>query len=116
MRFLALLAVSGVLAGTAAASAPPVGPLPAAKVTRIATIRGQLVSVALPRRGGGYVWRVARAFDARVVRQVSEGAVGNSVVLVFKAVGKGHTAIVVAQTRGETAKAYRAVRYDVTVA
>jgi hypothetical protein len=50
-----------------------------------------------------------------VIRQVSEGEVGNSVVLVFKAVGKGHTAIVVAETRGETAKAYRAVRYAVTV-
>jgi hypothetical protein len=115
MRFFALLVVAGVLAGSALATAPPVGPLPAAKVTRITTTRGQLVSVALPRRAGGYVWRVARAFDARVIRQVSEGEVGNSVVLVFKAVGKGHTAIVVAETRGETAKAYRAVRYAVTV-
>jgi hypothetical protein len=115
MRLVALVAVAGVLAATAEASAPPVGPLPAAKVTRIATTRGQLVPVALPRRAGGYVWRVARAFDARMLRQVSEGDVGNSVVLVFKAVGKGRTAIVVAETRGETAKAYRAVRYDVTV-
>ena len=46
---------------------------------------------------------------------MGEGEVGNSVVLVFKAVGKGRTAIVVAETRGETAKAYRAVLYDVTV-
>jgi hypothetical protein len=115
MRFFALLAVSGVLAGAALASAPPVGPLPAAKVTRITTTRGQLVSFALPRRAGGYVWRVARMFDSRVVRQVSEGEVGSSVVLVFKAVGRGSTAVVVAETRGETAKAYRAARYVVTV-
>ena len=29
--------------------------------------------------------------------------------------GRGQTSIVVAETKGETAKAYRAVRYDVTV-
>jgi hypothetical protein len=116
MRFLAFLAAAGALAGTALASAPPVGRLPPAKLTHVTTTRGQLVSIALPRRAGGYVWRLARPFNSRVVRQVSEGVVGKSVVLVFKAVGKGATGIVVAETRGETAKAYRAVIYDVTVA
>jgi hypothetical protein len=115
MRLLAVCAVAAAFAGSALASAPPVGPLPAAKVTRVTTTRGSLVSVALPRRAGGYVWRVARAFDSRVVRQVGEGEIGRTVVLVFEAVGRGRTAIVVAETRGETAKAYRAVRYDVTV-
>ena len=37
-------------------------------------------------------------------------------VLVFAAVGRGHASIVLAETRGETARAYRAVRYEVTVA
>jgi hypothetical protein len=37
------------------------------------------------------------------------------VVLVFATVARGRTSIVVAETRGETARAYRAVRYDVTV-
>jgi len=115
VRFLAVCTVAAALAGSGLASAPPVGPLPAAKVTRITTTRGSLVSVALPRRAGGYVWRIARAFDSRVVRQVGEGDVGRNVVLVFKAVGKGSTAIVVAETRGETAKAYRAAKYIVTV-
>ncbi|HSS72160.1 MAG TPA: hypothetical protein VLK53_01215 [Gaiellaceae bacterium] len=115
MRALAVLCLTGVLAGTALASAPPVGALPAAKVTRLTTTRGQLVSIALPRHAGGYVWRIARAFDSRVLRQVSEGEVGPAVVLVFKAVGRGHTAVTVAETRGERAKAYRAVRYIVTV-
>lgn len=115
MRFFALLALSGVLAGTALATAPPVGKIPPAKLTRITTTRGQLVSIALPRRAGGYVWRVARKFNPGVVRQVSEGEVGSTVVLVLKAVGKGRTAIVVAETRGETAKAYRAMLFDVTV-
>ena len=104
-----------VVCSLALADAPPVGPLPKAKVTTIRTTRGSFVPVALPRRAGGYVWRIARRFDANVVRQVTEGDVGGTVVLVFRAVGRGHASIVVAETRGETAKAYRAVRYDVTV-
>jgi hypothetical protein len=101
-------------ADAASASAPPVGPLPAAKVTTVKTTPGQLVSIALPTRRG-YVWRVARLVAARVVRQVGEGDVGRVVVLVFAAVGRGRAAIVLAETRGETTKAYRAVKYDVTV-
>lgn len=111
----ALLLAFLVLAAPAAASAPPVGPLPAPKVTTVTTARGSLVSIALPTRPG-YVWRIARAFDGRVVREVSEGEVGASVVLVFRAAGRGHTAVVVAETKGETPKAYRAVRYEITVA
>ena len=54
--------------------------------------------------------------DTRVVRQAAEGDVGATVVLVFRAVGRGQAQIVVAETKGETAKAYRAVRYVVAVA
>jgi hypothetical protein len=116
MRALVVLLSAGALAaaGAASATAPPVGPLPAAKVTTVKTTRGQLVSIALPTRPG-YVWRVARPIAARVVRQVGEGDIGRDVVLVFAAVGRGHASIVLAETRGETAKAYRAVRYEVTV-
>src|SRR5581483_10298938 len=101
-------------AAAAFASAPPVGPLPSA-VTAVKTTRGALFSVALPKRAGGYVWRIARPFNLRVARQASEADVGPTVVLAFRAVGRGRTAIVVAERRGETAKADRAVRYDVTV-
>jgi len=113
---LVVLLAAGSLAaaGAASATAPPVGPLPAAKVTTVQTTRGQLVSVALPTRRG-YVWRVARPIAASVVRQVGEADVGRNVVLVFVAVAHGHASIVLAETRGETAKAYRAVMYDVTV-
>jgi len=104
-----------VSCGVALADAPPVGPLPKPKVTAVRTIRGALFAIPLPKRGGGYVWRIARPYDTRVVRQATEGEVGTSVVLVFRAVGRGRVAIVVAETKGETAKAYRAVRYDVTV-
>jgi hypothetical protein len=115
MRPLVVLFAACALVGTALASAPPVGPLPPAKVTGINTPRGSLVSIALPVRNGGYVWRIARPYNPRVVKQVSEGDIGRAVVLVFKAVGRGQTAIVVAETRGETPKAYRAARYLVTV-
>jgi len=115
MRVVALFLIVGALAGTAAASAPPVGPLPKPVVTSVRTAKGSLVSVALPKRSG-YDWRIARALNAKVLREVSEGDVGATVVLVFRAVGKGHASIWLAETKGETAKAYRAVRYDVTVA
>ena len=52
---------------------------------------------------------------SRVVRQVGEGDVGRDVVLVFVAVAPGRASLVLAETRAETAKAYRAVRCDVTV-
>jgi hypothetical protein len=94
-----------------------VGPLPDGSVTKVVTAQGSFVAVAVPRQreSSGLVWRIARQFDARVVRQVSEADVGSTVVLVFKAVGAGRTSIVLALTRGETPKAVRAARYDVQV-
>ena len=116
MKRLVVLLAAGALAGAgvAWASAPPVGPVPAAKVTTVKTTRGQLVSIALPTRRG-YAWRVARPLPARVVRQVGEGNLGRTVVLVFQAVARGSGSIVLAETKGETARAYRAVRYEVRV-
>ena len=58
---------------------------------------------------------VARAYDGHVLREVTEGDIGSTVVIVFRAVGRGRTTVVLAETRGERAKAYRAVRYAVTV-
>ncbi|HEY4346797.1 MAG TPA: hypothetical protein VGM80_04345 [Gaiellaceae bacterium] len=110
----ALVGILATAAGTASASAPPVGPIPAPAVTTLTTAKGSLVSIALPHRVG-YDWRIARALDPKVVREVAEGDVGSNVVLVFKAVSAGRASIVVAQTRGERSKAYRAVRYDVHV-
>ncbi len=116
MRPLLAAAVAAcALSGAAIASAPPVGPLPPSKIQRISTARGSLVSVAVPKRPGGYVWRIARTYNGHVLREVTEGDVGSTVVIVFRAVGRGTTTVVLAETRGETAKAYRAVRYVVTV-
>jgi hypothetical protein len=116
VRPLLAAAVAGcAICSAALATAPPVGPLPPSKVQRISTARGSLVSVAVPKRPGGYVWRIARTYDGHVLREVTEGDVGSTVAIVFRAVGRGTTTVVLAETRGETAKAYRAARYVVTV-
>jgi hypothetical protein len=120
IRALAVIAAATTLTAAGAAGAtlkdsPPVGPLPAGPTSTIDTQKGQLVAFALPHRSAGRVWRVARKFDAKVVQQVSEGDVGPSVVLVFKATGKGTTAVVFGLTRGETAKAYESRRFIVRV-
>src|SRR5579884_340848 len=90
-----------VFALPAAASAPPVGPLPKGPVTTITTQKGQLVAVALPHRVGGLVWRLAHAVNPKVLRQVSEADVGRDVVVVFRAVGPGRVRLAYGLTRGE---------------
>ena len=118
MKWLSVLpAVStaaAVLATAGTAAAPPVGTLPAGPVAKIETKKGQLVAVALPHRANGRVWRVARAFDARVLRQVSEADVGSQVVLVFRAAGAGRTTLAFGLTLGERARAYESRRFVVT--
>ena len=106
---LALAALAGafILAAPAAASAPPVGSLPAGPT--------QLVAVALPRGTKGRVWRLARTVDAKVLREVSEADVGANVVVVYKAIGRGTVTVAYALTRGETAHAYAARRFAVSV-
>jgi hypothetical protein len=111
----AAAAAAVIVVGVALASAPPVGPLPAGPSSMIKTTKGQLVAFALPHRSGGRVWRVARAFNSSVLRQVSEADVGKQVVLVFQATGNGTTTVAFGLTRGETAKAYESRRYTVTV-
>ena len=98
------LASATFVVPAAHASGVPVGPLPAGPVSTISTEQGQLIAVALPSAPArsGLVWRIARRFDARVVRQVSEANVGRTVVVVFRVVGAGRASIVFAQTRGDT--------------
>jgi hypothetical protein len=108
----AALLVAGV---GAQASAPPVGPIPKGPVSSVTTQKGQLVAVALPKRGSGLVWRVARSVNTAVLQQVSEGNVGQSVVVVFQAKGTGTARIVFALTRGETARARASATYVVRV-
>jgi hypothetical protein len=108
-------AVVGAVASGAGASAPPVGPLPKGPVTDVTTPKGQLMAVALQRQSNGRVWRIARSVNPGVLRQVSEANVGSSVVVVFRATGRGTARVVFALTRGETAKALASASYNVRV-
>jgi hypothetical protein len=113
---IVLTAVALVVTASADAGSTPVGPLPRGPVSSVMTSPNQLVAVALPHAGTrtGLVWRIARRYDAKVVRQISEADVGASVVLVFKVVGRGDTSLVFALTRGDTsAKAVKALTHRI---
>jgi hypothetical protein len=114
MRILGVIIVALAIAGVAAATAPPVKVVPAGPLSTIVTKQGELVSFALPRKAG-YSWRLARNSAPGVVRQVSEGNVGASVVVVFKAVTRGRATVVYAATRGESTTAVSARTYVVAV-
>ena len=101
--------------GVAFASAPPVGAIPAGPITQVTTPKGTLVAVALPRKSGGLVWRLARNVDSAVLKESSEADVGPNVVIVFRAIGKGDAKIVFALTRGERPHAYASVTQVVHV-
>jgi hypothetical protein len=117
----ALITVCSIIAlsgGTAVALADstPIGRLPAGRAAAIEVEHGELVALALPRRSAGHVWRIARPFDANVLREVSEANVGPSVVLVFRAGNAGRTTVSLALTKGDTsAKALESRRFRVHV-
>jgi hypothetical protein len=110
------VALAAVLVAPAAATAPPVGPLPAGPTIPLPAKAGRTfhVSVAKPRIPGR-VWRIARPYDARVVREVREGDTKTTIWWDFRAVRPGSTTIVLAQTLGERSHAYAARRIRVTV-
>lgn len=99
-----VIGLAFAIVAVAHADSTPVGPLSAGPVSITATPPGQLVAVALPhaRKSTGLIWRLARPYNAKVVRQISEADVGRNVVLVFKVVGRGDAALVFALTRGDT--------------
>jgi hypothetical protein len=113
---VAVFAVSASAATGARNDSTPVGPLPTGPTTTTTTKPGLLVAVALPHaaRNSGLVWRVARRYNSHIVRQISEVDVRGSVVLVFKVIGRGSTALVFALTRGDTSsKAVKAATHKV---
>lgn len=112
--FVTVLALA--IIATAEASSTPVGRLPAGPVSITTTTPNQLVAVALPRapRQSGLVWRLARRYDSRIVRQTSEADVAGNVLVVFKIVGRGNTRLVFALTRSDTSpKAMKAATYKI---
>jgi hypothetical protein len=117
-RIAVLLLLSGVAAtvvATSRASAPPVGPLPRGPVTTVTAPNQEYVSVALNRGQSGLVWRVARAWNTRVVVQTTEANLGDLTVYVFRTIKPGTATLRFALTNGERPKAYRAATYKLTV-
>jgi hypothetical protein len=115
---LSAAAIAAGLAGSAGADSTPVGPLPKGPVTTVESTRGSLVAVALPRQSAasGLVWRVARRVDGRILRQRDEADVGASVVLVFRAVGRGTATVRFGLTKGDSSsRAVRSATYVVKV-
>jgi hypothetical protein len=118
---LRLIAVGAAAAGAlalvlpAAATAPPVGPLPRGPVTTIRTEPASLLAVVLPHRSAGLVWRLAHIVDPKVLREVSEANVGSDVVVVYRAVGPGRASLAYGLTRGETRGADASLRFTVIV-
>ena len=95
--------VAALVTPAALADSTPVGPLPPGPTTTWTTAKGTLVAIAVPRRKAstGLVWRIARPVDPRVLRQVGEADVGPTIVLVFRAVGRGNATVVLALTKGD---------------
>jgi hypothetical protein len=115
-RTLIALLSACALSASAAADSTPIGPLPAGPVATLGVQQGEPVAIALPQRAGGSIWRIARPFDTRVLRQVSEATVGTSVVLVFRANRAGQTTVSLALTMGDaSAKALESRRFVVRV-
>jgi hypothetical protein len=110
-------AAAGATAAVALSTAPPVGPLPKGPVKTAKLAPGGAYAVVLPKpSAAGRVWRVARAFDSAVVRQLDEATTAAGVRVRFRAVGPGTTSVVFALTRGETAHAYAARTFRFVVA
>jgi hypothetical protein len=112
------VAVVAVLAAAlftavAGASAPPVGPLPKGPVQSIQTTRGSLVSIAMPHRSGGLVWRLAKG--SKLLVEVGEADVGTNVVVVFRARAAGRATIAYGLTKGETKTAHASRTFVVRI-
>ena len=110
-------AAAAVAAASAGASAPPVGKLPPATTVVVKATVDKTLTVTLPKPAiQGGVWRVARAFDPRVVQQQGERTLPSGAIrITFHTMGPGTTRVVFALTKGETAKAYAARAWRITV-
>jgi hypothetical protein len=111
-------AAAAVVAAAASAASIPVGPLPAGVEQRVNAKADSTFRVTLPKPGvAGGTWRVARAYDGKLVTETGEGDLRNGGVWVeYRALAPGKTDIVFAVTRGETRHAYAARTYHVVIA
>lgn len=112
---LLVVVVLTLVAASANASAPPVGPLPKGPVTTIQVQHGRLFALVVPRPGKGLAWRGARYSDPTIARPLDEGELNGNIVFVYRAGHPGKTTVVYALTRDEGPKALEARYFKVTV-
>lgn len=112
---LGVALAAAVLATSAGATAPPIGPLPKGPITSIQVEHGQLFALALPKPASGYTWRGAKNTNVKVAKPLDEGELNGNIVLVYKALKAGKTTIAYGLTKGETQKAYQSQTFQVTV-
>ena len=112
---LLVVVVLTLVAASANATAPPVGPLPKGPVTTIQVQHGQLFALVVPRPGTGLAWRGARHSDPTIARPLDEGELNGNIVFVYRAGHPGKTTVVYALTKDEGPKALKARYYKITV-
>jgi hypothetical protein len=113
---LTAVVVAAVSAATALGSAGPVGPLPNGPTTSVHLAVGKTYTARLPKpKVAGRVWRIARAFNGKVVSETKEGETKAQVWVTFRAQGPGTTSVVFAITLGERSHAYAARTYQFVV-
>ena len=118
MKRLVVLLIAGtaaVLVAGSHATGPPVGALPKGPLTTITTPSQGYVAIALNRGQSGLVWRIARAYDTRIVQQVTETKLGDLTVWVFRTITPGTTTLRFALTNGVHSHAYQAATYRLVV-
>ncbi len=114
---LAVAAASGLGAAAGRSDSTPVGPLPSGPTKTVSLRAGTTFTATLPKSAvSGRVWRIARAYDDAVLRELREGDSKSVVWVTFRAVASGATRVVFALTRGETSHAYAARTFRVLVA
>ena len=115
MLLLGTALAAALLALSARATAPPIGPLPKGPVTSIQVEHGQLFALVLPKPGNGYAWRGAKNTNVKVAKPLDEGELNGNIVLVYKALKAGKTTIAYGLTKDETETAYKSQTFQVTV-
>jgi hypothetical protein len=110
-----LLAAAAVLVAGSRATGPPVGALPKGPLTTITTPSQGYVAIALNRGQSGLVWRLARAYDTRIVDQTTQTRLGDLTVWVFRTITPGTATLRFALTNGAHPHAYQAATYRLVV-
>jgi hypothetical protein len=112
---VAAAAALAIVALSAQASAPPVGPLPRGPVTAIRVQHGLPFALVVPRPASGLAWRGARLSDATIARPLDEGELNGNIVFVYRAGHTGTTTVVYALTKDEQPRALQARFFKITV-